>query len=164
MRKGPGSECHGKFVYLCVCVCVCVCVFHVWLLYVQMYTWPIFHSIWPPHALKPGSESWGQNLKKQVLFTFLAVALHFSPCCVLALFPSFLLPPHFISPFSIASYFLPFVFTFPWTKPLGSCPGICFCLPTIGECNVKTFFMKLGETLQLEWSSMVCTFCGSLNT
>ena len=25
-------------VFVCVCVCVCVCVFHVWLLYVQMYT------------------------------------------------------------------------------------------------------------------------------
>ena len=24
--------------------------------------------------------------------------------------------------------------------------------------------MQPGETLQLEWSSMVCTFCGSLNT
>lgn len=73
---------------------VCVCVFHVCLLYVQMYTWPIFCSIWLPHALKPRSQSWGQNLKKRVLLTFLAVALplSLSLLCSRLSFPLFYCP------------------------------------------------------------------------
>lgn len=148
-----------------LCICVCVCISCLLMVCTDVYLTYFLQHLASPCPFKPRSQSWGQNLKKQVLLTFLAVALLFSLSLLCSrLSPSFLLAQHFISPFSIASYFLPFLFTFPWTKPLGSFPEICFCLPTLGECNVKTFFMKLGETLQLQWSSMVCTFCGSLNT
>lgn len=150
-----------------ICQIVCLwCIYFICLSVVYKYM-PIFLA--PAGSftsLNPDFRVWGQNL------IFLAVSFHFSnspslyyPCWVLlslsflsvapSFYPSFLY--WFTSPSSLC------LFTFPWTKHLGSFPGICFCPSTIGECNLWTFFMKPGETLQFEWSSMVCTFCGSLN-
>lgn len=99
------------------CVFVCVYVFHLFVYYMYQYM-PIFlvaacsHM---PTSLNLDLRAWGQNLKKDVSLLFwlfllmcLTLLLSSMPVAFLPLLPSILLPPHFISPFSIASHFLPF--------------------------------------------------------
>lgn len=168
--EGPGSACGSLATpYVCVFTChLSVCLMHECVpnVFLAAAGCPLLVSLHrsPQLESEPAPASF-------LCFSSRVPALSWLPsyrylCAFLSVCPSVLWPHPFLS--SLLSLLPPVSFlssfTFPWTEPLGSFPGICFRPPVIGEYNLKTFFMKPGETLQPERSSMVCTFCGSLNT
>lgn len=156
-----------------MCICVCICISFICLLHVPIYAY-IFSSSLQPHAhlLKLRSQSLGSELEEGCFFTFLAVSLDVSnspsvlyACCVLDSLAFYSVAPSLYLSFLYCLTLPSFLYSpFPELSLWEVFQEFAFCPSTIGEYNLKTFFMKSDETLQLEWSSMVCTFCGSLNT
>lgn len=147
------------------CVCVCVCFSSVYSTYKCVLN--IFVAAGGSSmlfSLNPGLAAWGSVLKKAGLFTslssflsllWLPLSSFLSLLAFLPVSPSFF-SPSFLSLLSVLPRTSSLsLFTFPWTKPLGRFPGMCFCPLTIGECNLKTFFHEIRQDLPtwvVSWS------------